>query len=159
MTINSETRNKIDKIRKYLFGSGFEDPLTNAEQLSFLFFFYLFEFTDKNNIDLNKNYKSVFLGKSKVKNSQNKRDTSDYIDRDFFKWSNWANSLTGNELVIFVRDEVFPFYEEVTKNLTREKSADSKLVLSFESADLGTEDFWFGKLPKKLQKSQTWESC
>ena len=44
MTINSETRNKIDKIRKYLFGSGFEDPLTNAEQLSFLFFFYLFEF-------------------------------------------------------------------------------------------------------------------
>ena len=129
MTINSETRNKIDKIRKYLFGSGFEDPLTNAEQLSFLFFFYLFEFTDKNNIDLNKNYKSVFLGKSKVKNSQNKRDTSDYIDRDFFKWSNWANSLTGNELVIFVRDEVFPFYEEVTKKNNLNILADSRLQI------------------------------
>ena len=34
MPITSQTRNKIDKIRNYLFGSGFEDPLTNAEQFS-----------------------------------------------------------------------------------------------------------------------------
>ena len=89
MPITSQTSNKIDKIRNYLFGSGFEDPLTNAEQLSFLFFFYLFEFTDKNNINLNKNYKSIFNGNSKINNSQNQRNKKDYIANDFFRWSNW----------------------------------------------------------------------
>ena len=129
MPITSQTRNKIDKIRNYLFGSGFEDPLTNAEQLSFLFFFYLFEFTDKNNINLNKNYKSIFNGNSKINNSQNQRNKKDYIANDFFRWSNWSNSLTGNELVIFLRDEVFPFYEAVTKKNNLNILADSRLQI------------------------------
>jgi hypothetical protein len=31
-------RRKVDQIRDYLYGGGYPDPLTNAEQLSFLFF-------------------------------------------------------------------------------------------------------------------------
>jgi type I restriction enzyme M protein len=34
-------RRKVDQIRDYLYGGGYPDPLSNAEQLSFLFFFYM----------------------------------------------------------------------------------------------------------------------
>jgi type I restriction enzyme M protein len=39
MPLTPDMRRSIDQIRDYLYGGGYPDPVTNAEQLSFLFFF------------------------------------------------------------------------------------------------------------------------
>ena len=49
MALTAELRRGIDSIRNYLFGGGYPDPLGNAEQLSYLFFFYLLEGIDADN--------------------------------------------------------------------------------------------------------------
>ena len=46
MPFTPDMRRKVDQIRDYLYGGGFPDPLSNAEQLSFLFFFYMIEGID-----------------------------------------------------------------------------------------------------------------
>jgi hypothetical protein len=46
MPFTADMRRKVDQIRDYLYGGGYPDPLTNAEQLSFLFFFYMIEGID-----------------------------------------------------------------------------------------------------------------
>ena len=43
MALNINIKENLDKIRDYLNGGGFPDPLTNAEQLSFLFYFNIFK--------------------------------------------------------------------------------------------------------------------
>lgn len=43
MPLTPELRQSIDQIRDYLYGGGYPDPVSNAEQLAFLFFFYLAE--------------------------------------------------------------------------------------------------------------------
>jgi type I restriction enzyme M protein len=66
MPFTPEMRRKIDQIRDYLYGGGYPDPLSNAEQLSFLFFFYMIEGIDAANLRLAKttgrNYTSLFAG-------------------------------------------------------------------------------------------------
>jgi len=44
-----EMRRGVDQIRDYLYGGGYPDPGSNAEQISFLFFFYLIEGIDRDN--------------------------------------------------------------------------------------------------------------
>ena len=111
MSLNLEFRNKIDQIRKYLYGGGFPNPLENAVQLSYFFYFNLIEKIDQNLILRNKDYKSIFSGKWKLKNKINSFNDNDKIDCDKFRWSIWSRSLSGEKLVTFIRDEVFPFYE------------------------------------------------
>ena len=41
MSLTAQLRQDIDDISNYLFGGGYPDPVSNTEQLSFLFFFYL----------------------------------------------------------------------------------------------------------------------
>ena len=41
MSLTTQLRQDIDDISNYLFGGGYPDPVSNTEQLSFLFFFYL----------------------------------------------------------------------------------------------------------------------
>ena len=50
MPLTPDMRRSIDQIRDYLYGGGYPDPVTNAEQLSFLFFFYLIEGIDAENV-------------------------------------------------------------------------------------------------------------
>lgn len=51
MPMTPEMRSGIDQIRNYLYGGGYPDPVSNAEQISFLFFFYLVEGLDQENAD------------------------------------------------------------------------------------------------------------
>ena len=46
MPLTPELRRAIDRIRDYLFAGGYPDPAQNAEQLSFLIYFYMFEAAD-----------------------------------------------------------------------------------------------------------------
>jgi type I restriction enzyme M protein len=118
MPLTADMRRAIDQIRDYLFGGGYPDPVANAEQLSFLFFFYLVEGIDKENAMrakvLKQPYESLFAGEWKLKNPLNApaKDVES-IDREHFRWSVWAKGLSGEALVRFVRDEVFAFFAEL----------------------------------------------
>ena len=118
MPLTADMRRQIDQIRDYLFGGGYPNPMANAEQLSFLFFFYLIEGIDAENAQrakvLKQPFKSVFAGTWTLRNPLNapeKGKTS--IPKDRFRWSVWARGLSGESLVRFVQDEVFAFFEEV----------------------------------------------
>ena len=46
MRMTPELRRGVDRIRDYLFGGGYPNPTQNAEQLSFLIYFYMYETAD-----------------------------------------------------------------------------------------------------------------
>ncbi len=120
MALTPELRKGIDQIRNYLFGGGYPDPMSNAEQLSFLFFFYLIEGLDYDNQlrakATKQDYKSMFQGEWKLLNSLNRHDSkAQSIPANRLRWSIWAKGLTGEGLVRFVRDEVFPFYSDIAE--------------------------------------------
>jgi type I restriction enzyme M protein len=119
MPLTPQLRQDIDDIRNYLYGGGYPDPVTNAEQLAFLFFFYLAEGLDTQAQArarlVKKTAASIYGGDWKLRNPLNAAALggSDTIPRDRFRWSQWARALAGENLSRFVRDEVFPFYTEV----------------------------------------------
>ncbi len=136
MPMTPELRQKVDRIRDDLYGGGYPDPVTNAEQLAFLFFFYLIEGIDKQNAArarvMKQAYTSLFAGEWTLRNplnAPNKGDTT--IPAERLRWSLWARGLSGENLVRFVRDEVFPFFADV--------AADSA-VNFMDGARLGIDD-------------------
>ena len=121
MPFTPEMRRGIDQIRDYLYGGGYPDPVSNAEQLSFLFFFYLIEGLDQENADraraAKRPHESLFAGPPwTLRNPLNAPSkTEAAIPRERLRWSVWARGMSGASLVTFVRDEVFPFYAEVAE--------------------------------------------
>jgi len=117
MPLTPDMRRSIDQIRDYLFGGGYPDPVSNAEQLSFLFFFYLVEGIDAENKMkakvLKQPYESLFAGNWQIKNPLNAERGKTIIPRDRFRWAVWAKGLSGEALVRFLRDEVFAFFAEM----------------------------------------------
>lgn len=117
MPLTPDMRRSIDQIRDYLFGGGYPDPVSNAEQLSFLFFFYLVEGIDAENKMkakvLKQPYESLFAGDWQLRNPLNTENGQLTIPRDRFRWSVWAKGLSGEALVRFLRDEVFAFFAEM----------------------------------------------
>ncbi len=121
MPLTPDMRRDVDTIRNYLFGGGYPDPVSNAEQLAFLFFFYLVEGIDAENQArakvLKKPYTSMFDGFWTLKNPLNAPTKGEAtIPKDRFRWSIWATGLSGEPLVRFLRDEVFPFFTEVASS-------------------------------------------
>ena len=149
MPLTPDMRRSIDQIRDYLFGGGYPDPVSNAEQLSFLFFFYLVEGIDAENRArarfLKKPYTSLFDGNWELKNPLNAaaglaaRDsrgssatvlsTASTIPRERFRWSIWAKGLSGESLVRFVRDEVFAFFAELGQGAATNFMAGARLTI------------------------------
>jgi type I restriction enzyme M protein len=121
MPFTPDMRRGIDQIRDYLYGGGYPDPVSNAEQLSFLFFFYLIEGLDQENADraraAKRTYESLFAGPAwTLRNPLNAPAKGEAtIPRSRLRWSVWARGMSGVSLVTFVRDEVFPFYAEVAE--------------------------------------------
>jgi type I restriction enzyme M protein len=149
MPLTPDMRRSIDQIRDYLFGGGYPDPVSNAEQLSFLFFFYLVESIDAENRArarfLKKPYTSLFDGTWELKNPLNAAagvaaqdaggsgarvlSTASTIPRDRFGWSIWAKGLSGESLVRFVRDEVFAFFAELGQGGATNFMAGARLTI------------------------------
>ena len=118
MPFTPDMRRKVDQIRDYLYGGGYPDPLSNAEQLSFLFFFYMIEDIDGANARqaraTKRDYTSLFAGDWILRNPLNAPAKGvESIPRDRMRWSSWANAMAGEQLVTFVRDEVFPFFASI----------------------------------------------
>jgi type I restriction enzyme M protein len=136
MPFTQDMRRDVDRIRDYLYGGGYPDPVANATQLSFLFFFYLIEGIDRDNALTAKarkaKYEPIFEGVWELKNTRNAQTEGETtIPRERFRWSHWARGMSGEPLVRFVRDEVFPFFAEVA-----ERSA----MNFMEGARLGVDD-------------------
>jgi type I restriction enzyme M protein len=134
MPFTPEMRRKVDQIRDYLYGGGYPDPLSNAEQLSFLFFFYMIEGIDAANIRQAKatkrDYKSLFAGDWKLRNPLNAPSKGvETIPRDRMRWSSWANAMSGEQLVTFVRDEVFPFFAAIGDQFGMSFMAQARLAV------------------------------
>jgi type I restriction enzyme M protein len=122
MPMTADMRRGVDQIRDYLYGGGYPDPVSNAEQLSFLFFFYLVEGLDQDNADraraIKRPFTSIFAGDAwTLKNPLNAPAPGQTtVPRDRLRWSVWARGMSGAGLATFVRDEVFPFYLKVAEN-------------------------------------------
>jgi type I restriction enzyme M protein len=121
MPLTSEMRRSIEQIRDYLYGGGYPDPVSNAEQLAFLFFFYLIEGIDAENAArakvLKQKHEPLFSGSWTLKNPLNALEKGETgVSKERFRWSVWAKGLSGEPLVRFVRDEVFAFFTEVAGN-------------------------------------------
>lgn len=117
MVMTPDLRRKVDQIRDYLYGGGYPNPVLNAEQLAFMFFFYLVEGLDADNElraqATGRPYKSMFAGDWELRNPLNAPEKGqETIPAEKLLWSRWS-VMAGEQLVRFVRDEVFPFYSGV----------------------------------------------
>ncbi len=120
MALTPQLRQGIDRIRDYLFGGGYPDPMSNAEQLSYLMFFYLIEGLDEDNKLRAKGakqpYESVFAGDWTIRNPLNAPSKTQLtVPADKLRWSVWARGMTAQSLVNWMRDEVFPFYATIAE--------------------------------------------
>jgi type I restriction enzyme M protein len=132
--LTSEMRRRLDDIRNRLYGGGYPDPLSNAEQLAFLFFFYLVEGIDADNRlqaqERGVAYASLFDGDWTLRNPLNApAKGQETIPRSRFRWSVWARGMTGEPLSRFTRDEVFPFFAEVTDRMGANFLAGARLMI------------------------------
>ncbi len=117
MALTADLRRKIDQIRDYLYGGGYPDPISNAEQLAFFFFFYLSEHWDRESAArarlARREHESLFTGAWMLKNPLNApAPEENTVPAERLRWSAWARVFSGEPLVRFVRDEIFAFYAQ-----------------------------------------------
>ena len=135
MPLTPALRRAIDRIRDYLFAGGYPDPAQNAEQLSFLIYFYMFEAADAARVRAArrpgaKPYVGAFVGEWTLRNPRNARQPgSGTVPRETLRWSDWANALNGQRLVSWVREEVFPFHAGIAAEGVTDFMADARLVI------------------------------
>ena len=130
-----ELRRGIDRIRDYLFGGGYPNPAQNAEQLSFLIYFYMYEAADAARVRAASRpgaepYTSVFEGNWNLSNPRNAREPGvEIVPRELLRWSSWAHALNGERLVNWVREEVFPFHAELAAGGVTDFMDGARLVI------------------------------
>ncbi len=135
MPMTPELRRGVDRIRDYLFGGGYPNPAQNAEQLSFLIYFYMYEAADAARVRAAgrpgaEPYTSAFAGDWTLRNPRNAREPgAETVPRKFLRWSSWAQALNGERLVTWVREEVFPFHAELAANGTTNFMDGARLVI------------------------------
>jgi type I restriction enzyme M protein len=134
MPLTPEMRRGIDQIRDYLYGGGYPDPLSNAEQLAFLFFFYLIEGIDADNVEqaqgLRREYRSIFAGDWRLRNPLNARSKGvEVVPGEQMRWSVWARGMGGEALVRWVREEVFPFFTAAADRFGANFMTNARLVI------------------------------
>ncbi len=135
MPMTPELRRGIDRIRDYLFGGGYPNPAQNAEQLSFLIYFYMYEAADAARVRAARRpgaapYAGVFDDEWTLRDPRNAREPgAATIPREYLRWSSWAHALNGERLVNWVREEVFPFHAELAANGVTDFMDGARLVI------------------------------
>ena len=128
-------RQGIDRIRDYLFGGGYPNPAQNAEQLSFLIYFYMYEAADAARVRTAKRpgaepYASAFEDEWNLRDPRNAREPgTSTVPRELLRWSSWADALNGERLVNWVREEVFPFHAELAASGVTDFMDGARLVI------------------------------
>ena len=135
MAMTPELRRGIDRIRDYLFGGGYPNPAQNAEQLSFLIYFYMYEAADAARVRAARRpgaepHVSVFEDTWNLRNPRNAREPGvEVVPRELLRWSSWAHALNGERLVNWVREEVFPFHAELAAGGVTDFMDGARLVI------------------------------
>ena len=136
MPMTPELRRGIDRIRDHLFGGGHPNPAQNAEQLSFLVYFYMYESADTARVRAAQRpgaapYTSAFEGQWRLRDPRNAHHQpgADTVPCEFLRWSFWANVLNGERLVSWVREEVFAFHREIAANGATDFMDGARLVI------------------------------
>ena len=135
MPMTPELRRGIGRIRDYLFGGGYPNPAQNAEQLSFLIYFYMYEAADAARVRAARRpdataYTSAFEGEWTLRDRRNAREPGvATVPREHLRWSSWALALNGERLVNWVREEVFPFHAELAAHGVTDFMDGARLVI------------------------------
>ena len=135
MPMTPELRRGIDRIRDDLFGGGYPNPAQNAEQLSFLIYFYMYEAADTARVRAAQrpgavSHTSAFEGQWRLRDPRNApQPGADTVPCEFLRWSFWANVLNGERLVSWVREEVFAFHGEIAANGATDFMDGARLVI------------------------------
>jgi len=117
--MNSEIRRKLDRITNILFAGGVNNPITYIEQISYLIYLKLLderesELAIQQRLGVNHS-NSLFPEQAKK-----------------YRWSEWRH-LSGDNLLKFVRDEVFPYMASIN-------SENQHIALYFRDALLEIND-------------------
>ena len=135
MPMTPELRRGIDRTRDYLFGGGYPNPAQNAEQLSFLIYFYMYEMSDAARVRAARRpgaapYASAYDGEWPLRDPRNAREPgAGTVPRELLRWSSWAHALNGERLVSWVREEVFPFHAELAAGGVTDFMDGARLVI------------------------------
>ena len=103
--MNQTLRRKLDHITDVLWAGGVTNPVTYIEQISYLIFLKLLDEEEAEREQLAR------LGANGHGNQR--RLYPDQAER--YRWSKWRFK-SGNDLVTFVRDEVFPYMASLAKD-------------------------------------------
>ena len=135
MPMTPELRSGIDRIRDYLYGGGYPNPAQNAEQLSFLIYFYMYEAADAARVRAARRpgaepHVGAFEGEWALRNPRNApKPGVESVPREHLRWSSWAHALNGERLVNWVREEVFPFHAELAAGGVTDFMDGARLVI------------------------------
>jgi len=130
-----ELRRGIDRIRDYLFGGGYPNPAQNAEQLSFLIYFYMHEAADAARARAAQRpgaaaHIGAYEGEWSLRDPRNASEPDAVaVPRGLLRWSSWAHALNGERLVNWVREEVFPFHAELAAGGVTDFMDGARLVI------------------------------
>jgi len=130
-----ELRRGIDRIRDYLFGGGYPNPAQNAEQLSFLIYFYMHEAADAARARAAQRpgaaaHVGAYEGEWSLRDPRNASEPDAVaVPRGLLRWSSWAHALNGERLVNWVREEVFPFHAELAAGGVTDFMDGARLVI------------------------------
>lgn len=135
MPMTPELRRGIDRIRDYLFGGGYPNPAQNAEQLSFLIYFYMHEAADAARARAAQRpgaaaHVGAYEGEWSLRDPRNASEPDAVaVPRGLLRWSSWAHALNGERLVNWVREEVFPFHAELAAGGVTDFMDGARLVI------------------------------
>ena len=135
MPMTPELRRGIDHIRDHLFGGGYPNPAQNAEQLSFLIYFYMYEAADAAKVRAAKrpgaeSFSSAFDGEWVLRDPRNANEPgTETVPRELLRWSYWAHALNGERLVNWVREEVFAFHAGLSASGVTDFMDGARLVI------------------------------
>ena len=100
--MNSDIRQKLDKITDTMWSGGLANPITYVEQLSYLLYLKLLD--EAENQHTQAELLGITLDRPTLFPAQAKR----------YRWSEWRFK-SGNDLLDFVADEVFPYMSSLVR--------------------------------------------
>ena len=137
--MNSDIRQKLDKVTNIMFSGGLANPITYVEQLSYLLYLKLLD--EAENQHTQAELLGITLDRPTLFPAQAKR----------YRWSEWRFK-SGNDLLDFVGDEVFPYMSSLVREAPSVATFFAEARFQFEDAHVFKEvvdildTFQFAKL-------------
>lgn len=122
--INGVLRSKVDKLWDEFWTGGISNPLTVIEQITFLMFTRLLDIRETTS---EKQWNRANPGKP-FKGVLYKKHSDPDLNENRFRWSHFKN-LGGEQMLVTVRDGVFPHLRELAKSKSTDTKKDSDVAV------------------------------